>query len=193
SRALVATAATSTAAGRAGRLHVQTASVTLLAVRTAWSGGGADQVGGFRLLGRNGRLRCLPGGQEQGGDDRPGESDGRRDQDRHAHRAGEGAVRGGRQWPSGRADPVGDRVRRPHPRRVARAASPPTRRPHSAASTLPSTATPSAPPTWRTVSFIADPTPALAGGSVAMIESVAGTMASPIPRPCSTRNVATRP
>ena len=35
------------------------------------------------------------------------------------------------------------------------------------------TATPSAPPTWRVVSFTAEPTPALASGSEPMIDSVA--------------------
>ncbi len=49
----------------------------------------------------------------------------------------------------------------------------------------PSTATPTAPPTWRVVSFMAEPTPALARGSEPMIESVAGAMTLPIPRPIS--------
>src|SRR5438552_12652149 len=48
----------------------------------------------------------------------------------------------------------------------------------------PNTATPTAPPIWRVVSFTADPTPALARGSEPMIESVHGAMtfAMPIPR-----------
>ena len=53
------------------------------------------------------------------------------------------------------------------------------------AATLPMTATPSAPPSSRTVSFTAEPTPARAGGSVAMISSVAAGMAMPAPRPNS--------
>ena len=47
------------------------------------------------------------------------------------------------------------------------------------------TATPSAPPNSRTVSLTAEPTPARAGGSVAMIISVAGGIAMPAPRPNS--------
>ena len=48
---------------------------------------------------------------------------------------------------------------------------------------LPRIATPSAPPICRVVSFIAEPTPALASGSEPMIDSVAGTIAVPMPRP----------
>ena len=44
-------------------------------------------------------------------------------------------------------------------------------------------ATPSAPPTWRVVSFIAEPTPAFASGSEPMIDSVAGVIASDMPVP----------
>ena len=42
--------------------------------------------------------------------------------------------------------------------------------------TLPTIATPSAPPIWRVVSFTAEPTPALASGSDPMIDSVAGAI-----------------
>ena len=42
-------------------------------------------------------------------------------------------------------------------------------------------ATPRAPPTWRVVSFTAEPTPALASGSDPITESVAGAITSPIP------------
>ncbi len=42
-------------------------------------------------------------------------------------------------------------------------------------------ATPSAPPTWRVVSFTAEPTPAFASGSEPMIDSVAGAIVSPMP------------
>ena len=49
------------------------------------------------------------------------------------------------------------------------------------ASTEPRTATPRAPPISRVVSFMAEPTPALAGGSEPMIDSVAGAMTSPMP------------
>ena len=55
-------------------------------------------------------------------------------------------------------------------------------------STLPRTATPSVPPTSRTTSFMAEPTPALALGSAPMIASVAGAMARPMPAPM--RNIA---
>ena len=46
---------------------------------------------------------------------------------------------------------------------------------------LPSTATPSVPPSSRTTSFIAEPMPALARGSAPMIASVAGDIARPMP------------
>jgi hypothetical protein len=48
---------------------------------------------------------------------------------------------------------------------------------------LPRIATPRAPPICRVVSFIAEPTPALASGREPMIDSVAGTIAVPMPRP----------
>ena len=48
---------------------------------------------------------------------------------------------------------------------------------------LPSTATPSAPPVWRVVSLIAEPTPARCGGSDPMIDSVTGAMVMPMPSP----------
>src|SRR5262249_50565806 len=48
---------------------------------------------------------------------------------------------------------------------------------------LPRTATPSAPPVWRVVSFTADPTPARPGGSDPMIDSVTGDTVIPIPMP----------
>ena len=43
------------------------------------------------------------------------------------------------------------------------------------------TATPSAPPICRVVSFIADPTPAFSRGKDPMIDSVAGAMTQPMP------------
>src|SRR5215475_11217660 len=43
------------------------------------------------------------------------------------------------------------------------------------------TATPSAPPTWRVVSFTAEPTPALPRGNEPMIDSVAGAMVRAMP------------
>ena len=55
------------------------------------------------------------------------------------------------------------------------------------ANTLPSTATPSAPPVWRVVSLTADPTPARLGGSEPMIDSVAGAWVSPRPMPRTSR------
>ena len=60
------------------------------------------------------------------------------------------------------------------------------------ANTLPRIATPSAPPIWRVVSFIADPRPALASGSEPMIDSVAGTIAVPMPAPRITSAISTR-
>ena len=62
----------------------------------------------------------------------------------------------------------------------------------AAASTLPSTATPSVPPTSRTTSFIAEPMPALAFGSEPMIASVAGDIASAMPTPIMRRARARR-
>ena len=49
------------------------------------------------------------------------------------------------------------------------------------ASTLPSTATPSAPPACRVVSFMAEPTPAFSLGTEPMIDSVADGIAIDIP------------
>ena len=45
----------------------------------------------------------------------------------------------------------------------------------------PNTATPTAPPIWRVVSFTAEPTPALARGSEPMIESVHGARTFAMP------------
>src|SRR5436190_5569187 len=56
---------------------------------------------------------------------------------------------------------------------------------------LPRIATPSAPPTCRVVSFIAEPSPALASGSEPMMDSVAGTIAVPIPNPRITSDTTT--
>ena len=53
--------------------------------------------------------------------------------------------------------------------------------PYTEEKTLPMTATPTAPPIWRVVSFTAEPTPALASGSEPMIESVAGAIVSAMP------------
>ena len=49
-------------------------------------------------------------------------------------------------------------------------------------STVPSTATPRAPPIWRVVSFMAEPTPALPCGIEPITELVAGLMVMPMPR-----------
>src|SRR3954451_4636225 len=59
------------------------------------------------------------------------------------------------------------------------------------ANTLPRIATPRAPPIWRVVSFIADPSPAFASGREPMIDSVAGTIAVPMPSPRITRAMST--
>ena len=50
-------------------------------------------------------------------------------------------------------------------------------------SAVPSTATPSAPPTCIDVSLVAEPTPASARGSEPMIDSVSGARANPTPSP----------
>ena len=52
---------------------------------------------------------------------------------------------------------------------------------------LPSTATPSAPPVWRVVSFTAEPTPARVVGSEPMIDSVTGATVRPMPTPYTSR------
>ncbi len=52
---------------------------------------------------------------------------------------------------------------------------------YDAASTDPMMATPSAPPTSRVVSFMAEPMPAFSLGSEPMIDSVAGPMVRPMP------------
>ena len=57
---------------------------------------------------------------------------------------------------------------------------------------LPMTATPSAAPTSRLVSFTAEPTPALSRGSEPMIDSVDGASARPMPLPSSSIAIATR-
>src|SRR3954451_2163430 len=49
----------------------------------------------------------------------------------------------------------------------------------------PNTATPTAPPIWRVVSFTAEPTPAFSRGSDPMMESVQGAMTLAIPNPNS--------
>ena len=54
-------------------------------------------------------------------------------------------------------------------------------------------ATPSVPPTIRTVSFMADPTPACASGSELMIDSVAGAIVAPMPIPIRTSDAPIRP
>ena len=60
-------------------------------------------------------------------------------------------------------------------------------------STLPSTATPRAPPTSRVVSLTAEPTPACAGGREPMMDSVAGAMVSPMPAASTIIDTSTGP
>jgi hypothetical protein len=55
-------------------------------------------------------------------------------------------------------------------------------------SAVPSTATPSAPPTCSDVSLVADPTPASSLGTDPMTESVEGAMARPTPHPMIRKN-----
>ena len=57
--------------------------------------------------------------------------------------------------------------------------------PYTDDSTLPTIATPNAPPIWRVVSFTAEPTPALASGNEPMIDSVAGAIVSAMPKASS--------
>ena len=57
----------------------------------------------------------------------------------------------------------------------------------------PNTATPTAPPIWRVVSFMAEPTPAFARGSDPMIESVHGARTFAMPRPISAVTPITSP
>src|SRR3954471_9336437 len=52
---------------------------------------------------------------------------------------------------------------------------------YEVANTEPMMATPRAPPNWRVVSFMAEPTPALDRGSEPMIDSVAGALTLPTP------------
>ncbi len=47
------------------------------------------------------------------------------------------------------------------------------------------TPTPSAPPTWRAVLFVAAPTPVWSSGSEPITDSVDGAKASPVPTPSS--------
>ena len=54
---------------------------------------------------------------------------------------------------------------------------------HCDAATHPNIATPTAPPTCRVVSFMAEPTPAFSRGSAPMIDSVAGATMCAIPTP----------
>ena len=58
-------------------------------------------------------------------------------------------------------------------------------------STEPSSATPIAPPTSRTVSLSADATPCRSGGSDSVIAVVDGVIASPMPSPTTARPGAT--
>ena len=55
----------------------------------------------------------------------------------------------------------------------------------------PSSATPTAPPTWRVVSFIAEPTPAFARGNDPMIDSVAGATTWAMPNALNAVTVMT--
>ena len=56
---------------------------------------------------------------------------------------------------------------------------------------LPMMATPIAPPTWRVVSLMAEPTPALLRGSEPMTDSVAGAIVRPIPAAITMKNEIT--
>ena len=58
-----------------------------------------------------------------------------------------------------------------------------TRRGRARATTLPSTATPSVPPSSRVASLTAEPMPAFAAGTTPMIASVAGALVRPRPEP----------
>src|SRR6476659_7854856 len=58
------------------------------------------------------------------------------------------------------------------------------------ATRLPSTATPSAPPSSRLVSLTAEPTPALCSGNERMIAPVDGAVVMPMPSACTTTPIA---
>src|SRR5437764_3296867 len=58
------------------------------------------------------------------------------------------------------------------------------------ATRLPSTATPTAPPSSRVVSFTAEPTPALCSGSERMMAPVDGAVVMPMPSACTTSPIA---
>ena len=112
---------------------------------------------------------------------RAGERDRRGGGEAEPERVGEGAARGRGQLlsrrPAERARPRRERRRSTPPRgRRARAC----RRSTPTPMIEPITATPSAPPTWRVTSVIAEPTPALLSGTAPMTESVAGAIAAPI-------------
>ena len=59
------------------------------------------------------------------------------------------------------------------------------------AARLPSTATPSAAPSSRVVSFIAEPAPARRGGTADMIEAVIGDIERAMPPTIGTRHATT--
>ena len=79
---------------------------------------------------------------------------------------------------------LGERVRRLRRQAADRAVRSTTR--NCDATRLPSTATPSAPPSSRVVSFTAEPTPALCSGSDRMIAPVDGAVVMPMPSACTT-------
>jgi hypothetical protein len=80
-------------------------------------------------------------------------------------------------------------MRRPWPKGIAASFSVTASR-YPDESALPSTATPSAAPSSRVVSFVADPTPARAFETAPMIDSVAGAIARPIPSDMTSSIVA---
>ena len=100
----------------------------------------------------------------------------------------------GRAEPLGHAVRAGDRLASAASRAgsgSAAAASPISLAVDRRRATEPSTATPSAPATWRTVLLTAEPTPAFSRGSDDMIDSVAGGMTLAIPTPWTKNSAAT--
>ena len=114
--------------------------------------------------------------------------DGGGDEHRGAHRVDERRLRGDGERVVAAPD-LGDAdaPRRPSPA-LASGAAGPCRHGTARSGAIRAPRRPSAPPTWRTVSFIADPTPACSFGSDDISASVAGVIARPMPNPISSEH-----
>jgi hypothetical protein len=132
----------------------------------------------------------VPPRQGERGHHRAGEAD-PGDQQAAGVQAGQERVLGGgqqRRVARAQVDRCGDGVlglrqlRRP----AAPNAPSASRAPYTLENREPTTATPSVAPSSRVASLTAEPTPARAGGSTSMIDSVAGVAIRPMPSPMST-------